>query len=379
MQSNYTQLIHSRTGATGYIGGSVLEGVQRQFPALQIVALLRSPSEEFRSRYPKIEIVQGNFDAFDLIENTAASADIVIRKKCRPFGTPSVLLTPQPADAGDHNHAGCGAAILAGLKKKTTPSFLIHLTGTGCISDEREQTWKGEHNPHTWDDIKDIKKIYDLPESAKHHIMDKKIMDASNGLLKTACVCPPDIYGQSTGAGSRATYMVPEYVKYAMENKEAFYLGKGQNVRAVTHINDVVDLFVILVDQAIQGGGSAQWGKEVRTLQVAPSESRLTCIQGFYFAVADEVKWIEAAEAINKIGVEHGWFPADSKPVSWTEAQFAGLMKHIPIPGLALYIWGSNSRATSSRAAKLGWKPHGPSFWDSLEEDVSVAVAKLRA
>jgi nucleoside-diphosphate-sugar epimerase len=48
-----------------------------------------------------------------------------------------------------------------------------------------------------------------------------------------------------------------------MENKEAFYLGKGENMRAVTHIDDVVDLFVILVGQALQGGGSAQWGREV--------------------------------------------------------------------------------------------------------------------
>jgi hypothetical protein len=45
---------------------------------------------------------------------------------------------------------------------------------------------------------------------------------------------------------------------------------------------------------------------------------------------------------------------------------------------LALYLWGSNSRADSARARKLGWKPHGPSFWDSLEEDVSVAVKRLR-
>jgi nucleoside-diphosphate-sugar epimerase len=91
--------------------------------------------------------------------------------------------------------------------------------------------------------------------------MDKKIMNVSSELLKTACVCP-DIYGQSTGTGNRATFLVPEYVKIAMEKKEAFYLGKGENIRAVTHINDVVDLFVILIGEAIQGGGSAQWGKE---------------------------------------------------------------------------------------------------------------------
>ena len=167
------------------------------------------------------------------------------------------------ADTGDIDHPGCAAAVLSGLQKKTIPSFLIHLTGTGCISDEAGQTWEGEHNPHVWDDVREIKEIYGLPDSAKHHAIDKDIMGASNELLRTACICPPDIYGQNTGMGNRATFLVPEYVKVAMEKKEAFYLGKGENMRAVTHIDDVVDLFVILVGEAIQGGGSAQWGKEV--------------------------------------------------------------------------------------------------------------------
>ncbi|KAN0092129.1 NAD(P)-binding protein [Hyaloscypha variabilis] len=330
------------TGGTGYIGGSVLDGISKQFPNIRITALLRAPRAEFKARYPNVEIVQGDFDAFGVIEKSAEDADIVIH-------------------AGDHNHRGCAAAILSGLRKKTTPSFLIHLTGTGCISDEREQTWEGNYNSHVWNDVAEIQQIYDLPDTAKHHVMDKEIMNASNELIHTACVCPPDIYGQSTAVGNRATFLIPEFVRVAIEKKEAFYLGRGENIRAVTHIDDVVDLFVILVGQALQGGGAAQWGKE-----------------GFYFVVSGEVKWIDAAEAVNKIGVRQGWLPADSKAVSWTEAQVDESFNVPHLPKLALYLWGSNSRADSARARKLGWKPHGPSFWDSLEEDVSVAVKRLR-
>jgi hypothetical protein len=43
-------------------------------------------------------------------------------------------------------------------------------------------------------------------------------------------------------------------------------------------------------------------------------------------------------------------------------------------PGVMLYLWGLNSGAESERAKKLGWKPKGKSFWDSLEEDVKIAV-----
>jgi nucleoside-diphosphate-sugar epimerase len=278
------------------------------------------------------------------------------------------------ADTGDIDHPGCAAAILSGLRKKTTPSFLIHLTGTGCISDESEQAWEGDYNSHVWDDVREIKDIYDLPTSARHHAIDKDIMSASNELLKTACICPPDIYGQAKGTGNRTTFLVPEFVRFAMEKKAAFYLGKGENMRAVTHIDDVVDLFVILVSQAIQGGGLAQWGKEV-CCRLDTQDTWLTISKGFYFAVSGEVKWIDAATAVNKIGIQQGWLPPDSKPVSWSQAQMANLMPQKP--DLSLYLWGSNSRADSVRARHLGWKPHRPNFWESLEEDVSITMASL--
>jgi len=217
--------------------------------------------------------------------------------------------------------------------------------------------------------VTDIQDIYNLPPSALHHAIDVDIMNASNDLVKTALVCPPDIYGQGTGPSSNTTFMVPEYVKVVHKQKVAWYLGKGENFRAVTHIADVVSLFMILLGEALKGGGKAQWGKE-----------------GFYFAVSDEVKWIDAATAINALGVEQGWLPAGSKPVSWTKEHVRAL---IPNPGpladvsgfnMALYVWGSNSRAESARAKALGWNPQAhPSFWDALPEDVAVALQNLDA
>lgn len=168
-------------------------------------------------------------------------------------------------DTGDIDHPGCAKAILSGLAKKTGKSFLIHLTGTGCISDEREQTWEGKFNPHVWDDVKEIKEIYDLPDSAQHHVIDRQIQDASNDLVKTVIICPPDIYGQSSTIGNRATFMVPDYVAAVKTYGECFYLGAGENMRAVTHIDDVVDLFVLILTKYLEGGQELQYGKEVRT------------------------------------------------------------------------------------------------------------------
>jgi N-acetyl-gamma-glutamylphosphate reductase len=68
------------TGATGYIGGSVLKSIVKNYPDLEINVLLRSLPEEFRSRYPKVNVLQGTFGDFNLIEKAVQNADITIRK-----------------------------------------------------------------------------------------------------------------------------------------------------------------------------------------------------------------------------------------------------------------------------------------------------------
>jgi nucleoside-diphosphate-sugar epimerase len=172
----------------------------------------------------------------------------------------------QNPDTGDIDHPGCAKAILSGLSNRLEESFLVHLTGTGCISDEREQIWEGKYNPHIWDDITEIKELYDLTDSAQHHMIDKWIMDASNDKLKTVTICPPDIYGQSSTIGNRATFLVPDYVKAVVEHKEAFYLGAGENIRGVTHIDDVVDLFLLILEKYLVGRKDLDYGRHVCSL-----------------------------------------------------------------------------------------------------------------
>lgn len=53
---------------------------------------MRNATSDFTSRYPSISIVQGTFDDFQVIENAAQDADIVIRE------TPTLLLCVSPAE-----------------------------------------------------------------------------------------------------------------------------------------------------------------------------------------------------------------------------------------------------------------------------------------
>lgn len=67
------------TGATGYIGGNVLNKVIELYGNLEITALLREPSKAFADRYPQVKVVKGTFHDFDVIEKASQEADIIIR------------------------------------------------------------------------------------------------------------------------------------------------------------------------------------------------------------------------------------------------------------------------------------------------------------
>jgi nucleoside-diphosphate-sugar epimerase len=73
-------ILYGSTGATGFIGGSVLNKIIEKHPELEVTALLRSPTKAFAEKYPTVTVVKGDFDAFDVIERGALNANIVIRK-----------------------------------------------------------------------------------------------------------------------------------------------------------------------------------------------------------------------------------------------------------------------------------------------------------
>lgn len=227
------------------------------------------------------------------------------------------------------------------------------------------------------------------------HSIDRLIQYVSNDLLKTAIICPPDVYGQSRGISSRTSLMIPLYVERLLKGKEPFYLGRGENLRAVVHIDDVVDLFAMLLQEALDDGGIAQWGREVsfesfslrkahtllrvfsRPEQKSTFAHVLTKYQGFYFAASDEVAWKDVAEAITQLGREQKWLPEDTQTVSYSASQLRAVFPRSP--DLAFSLYGSNSRVSADRARLLlDWCPQGPDFWTTLPRDVKDSVARYR-
>lgn len=68
------------TGTTGYVGGTVLDTLVKCNAGYNITVLMRNNVPEgFTERYPNVQIVHGEFNDEELIADTAAKNEIVIR------------------------------------------------------------------------------------------------------------------------------------------------------------------------------------------------------------------------------------------------------------------------------------------------------------
>lgn len=151
--------------------------------------------------------------------------------------------------------------------RRDGPSYLIKLSGTGTFYDYPDtKEYLGRYNPKTYSDVEDIDEITSRPDHALHRLTDAIVQDAAvkhGNKLRTAIVCPPDIYGRGRGPGRKLSYYIPWFVEGIRQLNAPFYLNEGSNVRGWVHIDDFTQIYVSLVEAALAGGGPVTWGKQV--------------------------------------------------------------------------------------------------------------------
>jgi THO complex subunit 2 len=119
--------------------------------------------------------------------------------------------------------------------------------------------------------------------------VDKVVLAASAthpAKIKTAIVCQPTIYGAGRGPGNRRSVQVNLATKTFLEQREAFSVGKGQNVWHGVYVQDLSSLFLLLGETATNGGSPATWND-----------------QGYYLAKKGHFVWrdvfqVEEAETV---------------------------------------------------------------------------------
>lgn len=330
------------TGATGYIGASVLQRLLAHPTAAQseFTLLVRSAAKAEKleqAGYDNIRVLRGSLEDTDKIAAQAAKSDIVVHT----------------ADADD---LGSAKAILAGLKKRKEETgrvpILIHTSGTGVLVEKAE----GAYESKTIYDDTNPEQIETLADDQPHRNVDLLVVAADKeGYIKSYIILPSTIFGIATGPlfdkgiANPHSQQIPFLIKTGISRKQGGVVGEGRARWPCVHINDISDLYEKVYD-AVRSGKDIGHGRE-----------------GFYFGENGDYSWYELAKVISQTLADVGR-SEKAEPMSFTKEE----REKLPI----LWYYGTNSRCTSKRGRALGWAPtYGPQdMFKSVKAEVDAVL-----
>ncbi|KAJ7834251.1 hypothetical protein B0H14DRAFT_2363888 [Mycena olivaceomarginata] len=313
----------------------MLEREDYQRGQVEITCLVRGEDRASLIRELGVKVVVADLADVDIVEAAAAQADIVIDTANADF--------PR----------GC-TAILAGLKARHAQtgitSVFIHSSGTGALTDNAQGKFASEK---IYEDL-DCADIRAIPKTYVHRESDSMISEASvEGYVRGYVVMPPLIYGRGTGPFSRTSVQIPALIRAALKLGHAVHVGPGLPLWNGVHVQDLVDLCLILADDALSGNPKASTGLEC-----------------FYLCATDTYSWKQLANEIGRCLYAKGviataearaLLPSEEEEVLGTWSGFA---------------YGSNSRSKTGKAYALGWKPkhYTTGLFDSIDEEYAAVL-----
>jgi nucleoside-diphosphate-sugar epimerase len=291
------------TGATGYIGGSVAEGLVAS--GHEVVGLVR-PTESAKASLLKgrgIEPVLGHLDDSETLTNTALAADAVVH-------------------AANADHPGAVVTLLAALER--SGKTLIHTTGSAIVADSAA----GEYASSVI--FTEDSNFEPVPLRRARVMTNRLVRQAGiDKGIRSIVICPSMIYGMGRGLQPESD-QIPKLTALSKQSGAGVYFGKGLNCYSNVHIDDLVALYLLALERA--PGGS------------------------FFFAENGSASFREIAEMISRfLG-----FGGKTASVSIDE-----LVRKYGDAGR--YGMTSNSLVSAANARRLGWSPKAPSLFEYFE------------
>ncbi|KAI1796988.1 NAD(P)-binding protein [Ganoderma leucocontextum] len=349
--SNKTPIFY--IGATGFVGGSVLQAIAAHPKAstFEITALVRSEAKaKALESTLGIKTVIGSLQDNALLTENAEKAHFVV----------------QIADADAEEPM---KAILAGLKRRFEKTgdkpILIHTSGTGVLADDA----RGEHTSPVITSDLDLAAIERLPASALHHSVDLLVNAAdTDDYATTYVVLPGIIWGRPTGLLfdgpapiARGTMsQIPWLTGPFVQRGRPAVVGKGVGRWPNVHIDDNADAYLRLFDAALFDPARVSHGRE-----------------GYFFVEGGEHGMDEIVGACGEALVELG-LASEAEPGVFTAEERA---KYFGSDAFAFLLF-SNARCTADRIRKeLGWAPKHTTdeFIKSIRKEVDDFVKTLKA
>ncbi|OZJ03748.1 hypothetical protein BZG36_03060 [Bifiguratus adelaidae] len=310
------------TGGTGFVGGSVLSRLLKT-GKYTISALVRSQEKGEQLRKLGVTPILGTLEDADIITQQAYEADLVV-------------------EVASSDHMGEAKAIVAGLEKRFKETGrkgkYLQTSGTGILTTSGDGNTEEQHVYS--DDNSD--ELNAIPTTHPHRDIDSFIIDNAGTTYDLVIMAPPLIYGTGSGPegiSNRHSIQIPTLIRGALRSGQVHRMGKGLNRWSNVHIDDLVELYALIVEKFVAGNL-----KHVNR-------------DGYYFAVTGEHQWGHVAQLVADTLVKLGAIksnevvetPDDDDAVA---AAF-GVIR-------AKYDIGTNSRCVSPKSLSLGWKPkHG--------------------
>ncbi|WP_129664796.1 NAD-dependent epimerase/dehydratase family protein [Phytoactinopolyspora endophytica] len=297
------------TGATGYIGGSLVSRLVGDGHTVR--ALHRDGDRKDAVAGMGAEPVLGDLDDRDILAGEAHRADAVI-------------------NAADSDHAGAVESLLDALAGTGKP--LIHTSGSSIVGDASN----GEYSPTVYgEDVADPGSGWEpAADKAARVAIDRTVLAGADRGVRSVVLCNSLIYGHGLGIKTDSVQL-PRLVRQARASGVTRHVGPGRNVWSNVHLEDMCELYV-------------------RALGQAPAGS-------FYFVENGEESYRAMSEAISDalgLGEPQPWSVEDAV-AEWGYE-------------VAVYALGSNSRVRAHRArTELGWAPKHASVTDWIRNEVS--------
>ena len=290
------------TGATGYIGGSVAERLLRDGHAITGLVRYKSGAKEIEAR--GMRAVLGALDDSEVIARAAREADAVI-------------------DTAEANHPGVVDAIASAVRGSGKP--FLHTSGSGIVATdaagESVDTIYDEYSPFT----------PSFPRMVQRAAIDQVVFDCAKQNVRSVVVRPTMIYGGGKGVRTESA-QVPALIDNAKKEGIGLHIGRGENLWANVHIDDVVELYILALEKAPAGALYYAENGEETLKNVAASISRML---GFG-------------------GKTRAWSPQDAEAALGPKAHSS---------------FASNSRVRGKRSrTELGWQPKGRPILEEIEQ-----------
>jgi nucleoside-diphosphate-sugar epimerase len=288
------------TGATGYIGGSVANKLIAT--GHEVSGLVRSEAKVPLLRERGVHPVVGTLDDAATLTKAAQAADAVVH-------------------AASADHAGAVVTLVTALER--SGKLLIHTSGSAIVADHTDGEYASAV-PLTEDDY-----FEPLPYRRARVDINRYVRQAAiEKGIRSVVICPTMIYG--TGRGPEPdSDQVPKLIALSKQVGAGVYFGKGLNRYSNVHIDDLVDLYLLVMEKA--PGGS------------------------FFFAENGNTSFKELAEMISAalgFGGRTVSLPVEDVIRQYGEDARLGV--------------ASNSLVVAANARRLGWSPKAPALADSL-------------